>query len=298
MLNFFRDGLHYIHLTFFKTMVLNAETINLSKKEETIILLRTYMVACIFAMLLLAILGAGYGIMGYPFDWHLAYQKLLAGLSLALSGGVIAKSILGLSGGLIASLVLLLILGVLVSISFAVTGNGLILGLVGGLVAGLMGGLMWALILEVGNRLLVIVGLLGGLVGGGLLGADKGILGMAYYFLWFFLSYMIMCFRPFYILPHMLQYWRSSIDRDSFMAFRNSPVYWDQMIHMPLPFLQDWLVKLIKCDHQQGMIELFFVIRDRPFQRKAAFNALLIIMNEEWQHIQSVCNLNANGRYI
>ncbi len=93
------------------------------------------------------------------------------------------------------------------------------------------------------------------------------------------------------MLPHVVQYWRSRTAFNPFPVFHASPIYWDQMIRMPLPFLQDWLVSLVHCDRQQGLNEIAFVVRDRPFQRKAAFKALLVITGEDLKVIQSIVQL-------
>ena len=240
MLNFFREGLHYIYLTFFQTLTLGEETANLSRKEAIIIFLRTYVVACILAILLLAIGGGVSEAVGYSFDWYFTYKKLFSYLVVVLVIGLIGVLVLGLFGGLF-----------------------------GGLVGGLFGGLVFELVGGLGNGL------------------------TDYYLFALTPTYLIVYFRPFYVLPHLLQYWRSNHARNPFLSFQHSPVYWDQMIHMPLPFLQDWLVSLIKCDRDQGLAEIFFVVRERPFQRKAAFNALVTVTGMDLQHTQSVNDLKS-----
>ena len=264
MPNFFREGLHYIYLTFFMTLTLREETNSLPKKEVVVIFLKTYAVASILAVLLLALGGGLSEAIGHLFDWYPAYKKLF----LLLFYGLFVGLFLGLVYGLVYGLVL-----------------GLVLGLVGGLVGGLVLGLVYGLFFG------LVGGLFVGLFLGLFVGLDKGLIEVAYFLLAFLPIYFIAYFRPFYVFPHILQYWRANHARNPFMLFKHSPIYWDQMIRMPLPFLQDWLVALVKCEREQGLAEIFFIVRERPFQRKAAFRALMTVTGGDLQHIQSVTRL-------
>jgi hypothetical protein len=48
---------------------------------------------------------------------------------------------------------------------------------------------------------------------------------------------------------------------------------------MPLPFLSDWLVKLMKADHEQGLAEISFVAANRPCQRRASYRTFLAVVD-------------------
>ena len=136
---------------------------------------------------------------------------------------------------------------------------GLIFGLGGGLVVGL------------------VVGLVGGLVGG----LDKGLTEAFYFAVTYPIVFGLTFFRPFYLFPYILQYLRSRQSGDPFRAFRNSPVYWDEVMALPLPYLSDWLIQLATQDREQGMQEILFVASKRPYQRKAAQKALVAVLAQD-----------------
>ena len=82
-----------------------------------------------------------------------------------------------------------------------------------------------------------------------------------------------------------MQYFRARFsyysDEDVFKLFKKSPVYWDEIIIYPLPFLTDFLIMLTEANTDKGLSEIEFVSSKRPAQRKAAFNALLLITIKE-----------------
>jgi AAA+ ATPase superfamily predicted ATPase len=91
----------------------------------------------------------------------------------------------------------------------------------------------------------------------------------------FGIAFVFSYFRIFYILPHMIQYLRAKFfEHEPFSLFRNSPIYWDEVIMTPLPFLSKFLVTLTKTNRKEGLSEIEFVSSKRPTQRKAASSAL------------------------
>jgi len=70
-------------------------------------------------------------------------------------------------------------------------------------------------------------------------GLEKGLAEAINYVLAFLPIFFFTYFRPFYLLPYAWQYWRARIASDPFPIFRNSPVYWDEVIATPLPYLKD-----------------------------------------------------------
>jgi hypothetical protein len=149
--------------------------------------------------------------------------------------------------------------------------------LVGGLGGGLVGGLG--------------VGLGVGLVGGLGVGLDKGLAEAFNFALSYLITFGLTFFRPFYLFPYFLQYLRARQSGDPFRIFRNSPVCWDEVIAMPLPWLADWLVRLAKHDRIRGKNEILFVAAKRPYQRRAAQKALVIVLAEELRQINSLAHL-------
>lgn len=108
------------------------------------------------------------------------------------------------------------------------------------------------------------------------------------------IGFSIVYSRIFYMFPHLIQYFRAKYSNEnSFELFKKSPIYWDEAIIYPLPFLTDFLLILIEANQDQGISETEFVSDKRPFQRKAAFNACLqmIILNlSNYKSINDISN--------
>lgn len=96
-------------------------------------------------------------------------------------------------------------------------------------------------------------------------------------------------FRLIYIPLHLMQYWRVKfLGHEPFSLFRNSPIYWDDRIRRPLPFLSDFLVILAEANRKEGIKEIEFVSSKRPSQRKAAFSALLDVTIKDLARVKSI----------
>jgi uncharacterized protein YukE len=103
------------------------------------------------------------------------------------------------------------------------------------------------------------------------------------------IAFLFTYFRFFYILPHLVQYLRVKIfQHEPFSLFRNSPVYWDEVILMPLMYLSDFLVLLTDKNRSEGLKEIEFVSFKRPTQHKAASSALLEITIQNLNKFDSV----------
>jgi hypothetical protein len=96
-------------------------------------------------------------------------------------------------------------------------------------------------------------------------------------------------FRLFYIFPHMIQYLRVKIfGHEPSSLFKNSPIYWDEVILTPLPFLSNFLVRLTEANRKEGLHEIEFVSSKRPTQRKAASSALSEITIKDLGRFKSI----------
>ena len=280
MLNYLRESLHWMHLAFFKPITLAAEAKKLSRKQSIVIFLKVYPVAAAIYSLMLVAVGGACELVGYSFNWNEAFVGLgiLLGVVLGVGLGVVLGA--GLGAGL---------------------AGGLGFGLVGGLGAGLVGGLGFVqggfglaglgLGLAVGLNGRLDSGLAVGLGLGLFFGLKEGLAEALNYALAALPTFFLIYFRPFYLLPYALQYWRAASARDPFKVFRASPVYWDEVIATPLPRLKDWLVSLVKRDRTRGMEEILFVAEKRPYQRKAALKALLAVAEQDLQLIHDVKGL-------
>jgi len=118
--------------------------------------------------------------------------------------------------------------------------------------------------------------------------ADKGLTQWFTVTFWYAVIFLLMFLRPFHLLLHAFQYWRSRSAQEPFKTFRNSPVYWDEVIAMPLPRLANWLVRLAQHDRERGLAEILFVASKRPYQRRAAQKALLTLAVQDLQRFGSI----------
>ncbi len=168
--------------------------------------------------------------------------------------------------------------------------SGLLIALIVGVVGGVFGQVVPGLVLVLGVVLFFVLAfvLVDALVG--LLDVDttKVTTGNVVWLSTYALSFLVFHLRPFYLIPYAVQYRRGKQARDPFKIFRNSPVYWDEVIATPLPKLMDWLVRLVHHDRQQGLKEILFVAEKRPYQRRAAQRALIAIAIEDLRRIESL----------
>jgi hypothetical protein len=61
----------------------------------------------------------------------------------------------------------------------------------------------------------------------------------------------------------------------AYTAWRWCPIYWSEVIWLPLPFLDKLLVQAVLLDREEGFKQISFVAAERPLQRSAALAALV-----------------------
>lgn len=281
---YLKESLHWLRLALFKPVTLREDVTRMTREQKRSICLKIFPVGLVLILTPPAVAGFVYGMVGVPFDWAEEFSKwLFLGPLIWLGGGVsIGVFAVERSAGPRVDLVALLVSGLLFGTVIGHIG-GLVIGLEHGLEGGLSGGL------GIGAIMGLMIGLTGGSAGNGLIvGLGMGIIaglvrGIGEGF-WLCAGYAItfplFFFRPFHLLPHLIQYWRSGASRNPIVFFRNSPVHWDEAIGMPLPFLSDWLVKLTRADREQGLAEISFVAGYRPSQRRAAYKAMLAVTDD------------------
>ncbi len=177
--------------------------------------------------------------------------------------------------------------------------NGIILGLAFSLAVGLIAfdmifsyvamafevaafaiavGAIFSVISRAGNGLSSILVIAGG--GGGLLlligpNVSTTALTVGGMFLLGLLFYLRL---PLYLVEALWSLWlerRSQAHPKQTLALlRRSPVYWDELILLPLPRLEALLLRLLRLNREQGLIEGGFIARS-PRQEKAANQARL-----------------------
>ncbi len=301
MWNYFKESLHWLHLAFFKPITLEAESRRLSRMDALRTYLKVFPVGFVFSFLLLIVVGLLCEASGYPFNRDKALDAfLVVGLVFGLGGGLAGGQFHGLVGGLFGSLVyglgmglsvsLVVGLGGLGSVWGGVWGVGLSVGLIGGLGLGLVGGLVGGLGICLVTGLVsgLVLGLFFGLVGGLVGGFEYGLTEGLTLLLAYLPTFAFLFFRPFYLIPHLWQYGHALQAGDSFDLLRRSPVYWDEAIAMPLPYLSDWLVKLVGQDRECGLAEITFIAEKRPYQLRAAQKALLAVAALDLQRADTI----------
>lgn len=308
MRKYLKESLHWIHLALFKPITLEEEARGLSRRQALGVYLRVLPVQMAIILIIVASAGSVSLSLGYPFRWPEAVVgSVIAGLVFGPTLGLLGVLAFGLGGrllfrpgGVLVGVLVFGLVGVLVfglgGVLIFRLGGGLTLGPGLGLVLGLGGGLVFALavVLAVvlsggvflGRGFILAFGLSGGLVFALSIGLVRGLsegfkAGTAYA-----VGFLFVYLRPFHVLPYAIQLWRSRNAGDPFPIFRHSPVYWDQAIAMPLPFLADWLVRLARFDRARGMTEITHIAK-LPFQRRAAQRALVKIIVQDLQQADS-----------
>lgn len=284
MRKYLKESLHWLHLALFKPITLEARSSGFTKAQTQRLFLRVAPVQVGIALLVGVFAGLSSTYLEYPFEWSRVLVALVSAwffvwfafllVGKGTPGDMGKKLVFGLGGGLV--------LGLCFGI-FAGTGSGWITGVAGGMAIGLIVGLGVAL----GRRPV------GGLVvalGAGLSFAlflrREGSVELLRFATTYAPTCLFAYLRIFYLIPHWFQLWRSRKAANPFPLFRNSPVYWDEAIAMPLPFLSDWLVRLASLDRERGMTEMVKVAR-LPYQRRAAQRALVRMIVQDLQQADS-----------
>jgi hypothetical protein len=83
-------------------------------------------------------------------------------------------------------------------------------------------------------------------------------------------------------------------------AWRWCPVYWNEVIWLPLPFVDKLLILLVKQDREEGFRQIAFVAAERRLQRRAAFTALveLAITDLRTESIPEMADVTDNLNWI
>lgn len=311
---YLKESMHWLHLLFLKPSDFWSDWEVARWNESINALLKALPVGLIMILIMEAIIGGLCELVGYPFSWPTGLKEALkwclaSGLGFGvfvsvvsiwenwreerliskLGRGFLGGMVFGLAYGLVGALVSGVIGGLNVGVS-----TWLVFGINTGLFCGL---LVWSVedksILGLGFALVtgLFITLLGGIfglaafeifnvIGGGQTQWLNLLLG-------YFIAFLFTSLRPFYILPHIFQYCRARIARDPFKTFGNSPVYWDEAVILPLPFLTDWLVSLVNYNRDRGLAEIRFVEEERPLQARAARRARRVLAIQQVEQVIS-----------
>lgn len=304
MRKYLKESLHWLHLALFKPVSMEYDIPGSGIKQVIWIYVKVFPVQTAVILSLIALTGSLCELGGYGFNWSQAVEGLvlgeligaaamfLGGLGIllsddrrvALAGGLGLGLEIGVLGGLCIGLVAGLVgglRGMPMSGPLGEFVGSLSSDVLGGLIVGLVFGQVARLWIRLGSTLGLLLGIGFGIAlaaGATNKGLGAALLAGTTYEAVFLFVYL----RPFYLVPHVVQYWRSKKAADPFLFFRNSPVYWDESIAMPLPFLRDWLLNLATVDRERGMNEIAHMLR-LPHRRRAAQRALITLVVIELQ---------------
>jgi hypothetical protein len=314
MLKNFKVPIHWLHLLFFKPYTFNEDVGKQTGIKDIEVWFKVLAIGLAIILSLEIAIGSLCQFAGYPFSWSAALKEtfkwwLLFGLIPGLIWGVVGMFALSEDKGLIGGLVDGLVWGLGVGLAYGLVG-GVISGLIGGLgvgigtsvtfglAFGMSTGLFAGMIVLPGGYLLfrivsalivsAAITLPGWLIFNLLTGTESEQIQWPSFEIGYFSAFLFAYLRPFYLLPQIFQYWRAKVARNPFKTFRSSPVYWDEAVALPLPFLADWLVRLANHDRERGLAEISFVEEERPWQQRAARKAMRILVT---QQVEQVANL-------
>ena len=291
MREYLKESLHLLHLALFKPIILDVATSGWTKKQAIRVFLTVMPVQLTTIVTVLAFASVVAQFLGSPIEMPRALFGSAIGLIVGLSVGLSALGegpVVGLS---------------------SMIGGGLVAGVAGGLFASFNAGLFMGVVLGAplgfgfvdGKRrawgviaapsILVI----GWLVVLALL--QGGPTNASYFVIGFAMSHLFVFLRPLHLVPHTFQLWRSKRMADPLVSFRNSPVYWDEAIALPLPYLSDWLLELTRFDRERGMIEIANVAR-LPYQRRAAQRSLIYVVLRDLQQADSFERMASAGKLL
>lgn len=293
MFNWWHEGLNWIYLTFFRIRLLEEYYATLGKLQTTKVFLSGYLVVSLVYFGCLSLVGMSVEVLDYYFFWNKAYEGLVVGLTVGLFFELAVGLFFGLAVGLTVGWLLGLVFGLIGGVVLGLT-KGVVLGLTEGVVLGLVGGIVFGLILVLIGGIVrgLVFGLVGGLVFGLLIWPDQSLLTFTRYYLIVFIpSFTFIYFRIFYIPIHIWQYRSSQKNINPFLAFNNSLIQSDEMIKIPLPYMQAWLVHLARYDQDQGIATIEFIANERPIERKAALKALVIVLGDDLTQTKTLPDL-------
>jgi hypothetical protein len=213
----------------------------------------------ILSLLVIPLIGIVVGIMfGVAF-----------GIAFGIAGGIAGGIAFGIAGGIAGGITFGIAGGIAGGIAF-----GIAFGVEGAIGVAFMSGIAGGI---VGSVVVVLVGSIAGvLVGSITFGIAFSIAGV--------LGFIIGLNRiiPFYIISGfsaLITYQRSqNVPPKALVYLRRSALYWDELVYLPLPYLERTL--LIAYDEQpREMLEVItFIAVERPLQLRAARAAMLEIV--------------------
>lgn len=220
-----QESLQQIYQCIFKPLTFTKSIEDWDKKSKKILFLKLSFYSLFLSMIIDTFAGLVFLYFRHAIDW----RGIAFGIEVSIAAGITV----GIAFGIIDDIAL----GIAVGIAVTVITVGIAIGITSGIVAGILG----ATDIEKGIARANLFGIALSIALGIIFGISNGIAGGIAFYTVFLFSY----FRVFYILPHLIQYFRVKIFKhEPFSLFQNSPIYWDEVIQMPLLFLSDFLIKM------------------------------------------------------
>ena len=281
-----KGSIYQIYLCIFKPITFSESIYSLDKKSKLKLILKLSFFSFIISIVIVGIVRAILLNFGHPADWFEILVSILSGIALGIAFGITLGIALGITTGIAYGIAFGITTGIAYGIAAGIA-LGIALGIAAGIAFGIAAGMTRSI--AAGMTRSIAFGIAVGIAFGIALGIAFGItLGIAFGIA-VGIAFVFSYFRLFYILPHMIQYLRVKIsEHEPFSLFRNSPIYWDEVILMPLPFLSKFLVTLTEANRKEGLHEIEFVSFKRPTQRKAAISALSEITIKDLGRFKSI----------
>ena len=240
-----------------------------------------YMLKLLPWMLLLSALGnllIGFMMQRYAgsYRWGVAWSGVAVGVPIGVAVGVIFGVAFGVTFGVALAVALAVAfgvafgvalgvaLGVAVGVVFGIAVGGALgvaLGVAGGV--GYGAGFGFGVGVAVGVAFGAVVGVAGGVAGG-----VSSALALV------FMYYRVGNIPLDFCLAWLAQKAARSNAAAAYRWWRRCPVFWNEVIYLPLPNAGKLLALTAQCNREEGFKQIAFVAAERPLQRQVAVQAL------------------------
>jgi len=104
--------------------------------------------------------------------------------------------------------------------------------------------------------------------------------------------------RPHYLLSYYINLRRAHKAGQYLQLLRQSPLFRDAAIAVPLPHLSTWLLKAAMQDRVEGLAAIRFIASTRPYQRRAAQKALIHLAITDLDQLKSLDQIAKAGEVL
>lgn len=214
----------------------------------------------LFALLGTLLVGSMAAHTGGVYRWDRSLLGVALGLALGVAGGLTGVAF-GVASGVAG--------GLMGGVFFGVSGGGVANGVAYGIALGVLSGVAYGVVDRVGSFVAL----------GVLLGVSAGVAGGVVYGIAVSFSYYLAYFRlatyPIEVFLAWLAYRKGLAQPEAaFRWWRRCPVFWNQVIYLPLPGVGKLLALATRQNREEGFKQIAFVAAERSLQRRVAVLAL------------------------